>query len=166
MLYYLQKNLKNTLKKQKIKNYDINEYVYLNVILGYLSKKGNKNLSYFYLTNLLFQLKKVYKRKLPRLILNIILNRIKPYVLLLNKRKGTILFELPRFITIEKSNKKAVEWLIKVSRKRKKEILNSILIEIKDIYLKKGDVLLKNKQISSTIKKNRPFFYLLKKRKK
>lgn len=93
--------------KKKI-NYDINNIIILNLILGNLNKKGKKNLSYFFLVNILFFLKKENIRE-PFLELNHRLNLIKPSILLYNKKRGTVVFELPRFLTIEQSTKKSIE---------------------------------------------------------
>lgn len=103
------KLLIKTYVKDKRKNLNnLIDSMFLLKILSQLTKKGNKNLSYFILINILFKLKK-NKVILPRLILTYFLNKSKPYVLLLNKRKGTLIFELPRFITMEQSVRKAVE---------------------------------------------------------
>lgn len=158
------KLLIKTYVKDKRKNLNnLIDSMFLLKILSQLTKKGNKNLSYFILINILFKLKK-NKVILPRLILTYFLNKSKPYVLLLNKRKGTLIFELPRFITMEQSVRKAVEWLVKVSKKSKRNIIKSVLLELKNISLNKSDVLKKNLQIIEIIKKNKPFFYLLKKK--
>jgi hypothetical protein len=93
--------------KKKI-NYDINLLLTLNLILGNLTKKGKKQLSYYFLINILFFLKKEsLKQSLSEL--NYRLQLIKPSILLFNKRRGTQLFELPRFLTIEQSTKKGIE---------------------------------------------------------
>jgi len=49
------------------------------------------------------------KRIAPKKILNLLLNKTKQNVLLFNKRKGSLVFELPRFLTIEQSIKKVIE---------------------------------------------------------
>jgi hypothetical protein len=41
--------------------------------------------------------------------LNNLLNKLKQNILLFNKKKGTLVFELPRFLTIEQSIKKLIE---------------------------------------------------------
>jgi len=60
------------------------------------------------LTNVLLFLKKI-RKELPKNILNLLLIRMKQNVLLFNKRKGSLIFELPRFLTIEQSIKKIIE---------------------------------------------------------
>jgi hypothetical protein len=138
----------------------------LNWILGRLNKKGEKSWSFFILMNILLNLKKIKKNKKPVDFLNLIILKIKQNVLLFNKRKGSLVFELPRFIVIEQSIKKVIEWLIKISIKNKKKIINSILFELENILLKKGEFWKKKKDIIDILKKNEPFFYLLRKKKK
>ena len=135
-------------------------------MLGRLNKKGEKAWSFFILMNILLNLKKIKKNKKPIDFLNSIILNVKQNVLLFNKRKGSLVFELPRFIVIEQSIKKVIEWLIKVSIKNKKKITDSIIIELENILLKKGEFWKKKKDIIDVLKKNEPFFYLLKKRKR
>jgi len=59
--------------------------------------------------NILLNLKKIKKNKKPVDFLNLIILKIKQNVLLFNKRKGSLVFELPRFIVIEQSIKKVIE---------------------------------------------------------
>lgn len=103
--FFFERNYINLKKKL---NYNINNIIILNMILGNLTKKGKKNLSYFFLINILFFLKKE-NIKDPFLELNNRLNIIKPTILLYNKKRGTVIFELPRFLTIEQSTRKSVE---------------------------------------------------------
>lgn len=155
-------------KKKKFRNrmgYDLNKLMILYWILGKLNVKGHKSWSFFILTSILVFLKKLRKEQ-PFLILAFLLRKLKQNVLLFNKRKGSLIFELPRFLTIEQSIKKIIEWLIKVAIKNKENIIESIGKEIKNIFYKKGEILKKKQYIWDTIKKNKPFFYLLKKRKR
>jgi hypothetical protein len=46
---------------------------------------------------------------MPKDILNLLICRLKQNVLLFNKKKGSLVFELPRFLTIEQSIKKVIE---------------------------------------------------------
>ena len=57
----------------------------------------------------LLNLKKIIKNRKPIDVLNIIILKVKQNVLLFNKRKGSLVFELPRFIVIEQSIKKVIE---------------------------------------------------------
>lgn len=84
-------------------------------------------------------LKKLKKNKKPIDFLNSIILNVKQNVLLFNKRKGSLVFELPRFIVIEQSIKKVIEWIVKVSIKNKKNIADNITLELKNILLKKGE---------------------------
>jgi hypothetical protein len=155
-------------KKNKFKeeiDYDLNKLMILNWILGRLNKEGHKAWSFFILTNILLYLKKL-KKGMPKNFLNLLLLKVKQNVLLFNKKKGSLVFELPRFVTIEQSIKKIIEWLIKVSIKNKKDIINSMIFELENIFLKKGEFWKKKKYIADTLEKNKPFFYLLKKKKK
>ena len=155
-------------KKRKFKKYmgyDLNKLMILNWILGRLNKEGHKAWSFFILSHVLLLLKKK-KKGLSKNILNLLLNNTKQNVLLFNKRKGSLVFELPRFLTIEQSIKKVIEWLIKTAIKNKKNIVVSIIQELNNIFLKKGEFWKKKMYISDTIKRNKPFFYLLKKKKK
>ena len=122
--------------KTKI-DYDVIKLMILNWMLGRLNKKGEKAWSFFILMNILLNLKKIKKNKKPIDFLNSIILNVKQNVLLFNKRKGSLVFELPRFIVIEQSIKKVIEWLIKVSIKNKKKITYSIIIELENILLKK-----------------------------
>ena len=62
---------------------------------------------FFFFICILF-LKK-YSKKNPKNLLNNLLNKLKQNILLFNKKKGTLVFELPRFLTIEQSIKKLIE---------------------------------------------------------
>lgn len=157
------KKKKNKFKEQM--DYDLNKLMILNWILGRLNKEGHKAWSFFILTNILLYLKKL-KKGMPKNFLNLLLLKVKQNVLLFNKKKGSLVFELPRFVTIEQSIKKIIEWLIKVAIKNKKNIVNSIIFELENIFLKKGEFWKKKKYIADTLEKNKPFFYLLKKKKK
>lgn len=155
-------------KKKRFKKYmgyDLNKLLILNWILGRLNKEGHKAWSFFILSNVLLLLKKM-KKDLPKNILNLLLNKTKQNVLLFNKRKGSLVFELPRFLTIEQSIKTVIDWLVKISIKNKSDIITSFLQELNNISLKKGEFWKKKMYIFDTIKKNKPFFYLLKKKKK
>jgi ribosomal protein S7 len=155
-------------KKKRFKKYmgyDLNKLMILNWILGRLNKEGNKAWGFFILSNVLLLLKKK-RKKLPKNTLSLLLNKTKQNVLLFNKRKGSLVFELPRFLTIEQSLKKVIEWLVKTAMKNKRDIVNSLILELNNIVLKKGEFWKKKMYISDTIKRNKPFFYLLKKKKK
>jgi ribosomal protein S7 len=141
--------------------YDINTLLIWDLILGQLTKKGKKNISYKFLINILFFLKKE-TNKVSFIFLKKCLNIIKPNILLYNKRKGTIILELPRFLTIEQSIKKSIQWFIKLSKKRKKKMLEMLLLELHNIKIKKGDLLKKKESIILIAEANKPFFYLLK----
>lgn len=143
--------------------YNINILIISSLMLGYFTKKGKKGLSFYFFINLLIFLKKGNKEK-PLLELYKYINKIKPSILLYNKRKGTLIFELPRFLSIEKSIKKSIEWLIKLSKKRKKRMLEMLFIEMKNIKEDKGEVLKKREAIVLKAEENKPFFYLLKKK--
>lgn len=155
-------------KKKRFKKYmgyDLNKLMILNWILGRLNKEGNKAWGFFILSNVLLLLKKK-RKKLPKNTLSLLLNKTKQNVLLFNKRKGSLVFELPRFLTIEQSLKKVIEWLVKTAMRNKRDIVNSLILELNNIVLKKGEFWKKKMYISDTIKRNKPFFYLLKKKKK
>jgi len=161
----------NRLKRKQKKlinniNYDLNKLMILNWILGRLNVEGHKSWSFFILTNVLLSLKKMRRKKKPIIFLIFLLQRIKQNVLLFNKRKGSLVFELPRFLTIEQSIKKIIEWLIKASKKNKKNIIESLKKEIFHIFHKRGEIFKKKQYITDTIAKNKPFFYLLKKKKR
>ena len=165
--------IKKKRRFKKYMGYNLNKLMILNWILGRLNKKGHKAWSFYILTNVLFLLKnnnnnllKKKKKIAPKKILNLLLNKTKQNVLLFNKRKGSLVFELPRFLTIEQSIKKVIEWLIKIAEKNKSDIVSNLMDELNNIVLKKGDFWKKKIYISDTIKRNKPFFYLLKKKKK
>jgi len=156
MSYFIEKQYKKEKKEKKILNFDY--IIILNLILGNLTKKGKKSISYFFLINILFFLKKE-SIKQPFLELNLRLNKIKPSILLYNRRKGTLIFELPRFLSIEQSTKKSIEWLIKLIKKRKKDMLESLLLELKNIEKYTGELWKKKNNILLIAEKNRPFLY-------
>mgnify|MGYP003454964974 FL=1 len=112
--------------------YDLNKLMILNWILGRLNKEGNKAWSFFILSNVLLLLKKK-RKKLPKNTLSLLLNKTKQNVLLFNKRKGSLVFELPRFLTIEQSIKKVIEWLVKTAIKNKRDIVSSLVSELNNI---------------------------------
>lgn len=145
--------------------YNLNKLLIFNWILGYLNMEGHKNWSFSILVNVILFLKK-YSKKNPKNLLNNLLNKLKQNILLFNKKKGTLVFELPRFLTIEQSIKKLIEWIIKIARKSKQNIINSFSKELQNVFLKKGEIFKKKKYITDTISQNKPFFYLLKKKKK
>lgn len=130
------KKKKNKFKEQM--DYDLNKLMILNWILGRLNKEGHKAWSFFILVNILLYLKKL-KKGMPKNFLNLLLLKVKQNVLLFNKKKGSLVFELPRFVTIEQSIKKIIEWLVKVAIKNKKNIINSMIFELENIFLKKGE---------------------------
>ena len=155
-------------KKNKFKiemGYDLNKLMILNWILGRINKKGYKNWSFLIIKNFLLYLKKNNK-KIPKNLLNSLLIKVKQNILLFNKKKGTLRFELPRFISIEQGIKKVVEWLIEVAVLKKRNIINSLIEELNNIFFKKGEFWKKKKHILDTLDRNKPFFYLLKKKKK
>jgi len=59
------------------------------------------------INNLLYLKKN--NNELPINILNCLIIKIKQNVLLFNKKKGTLRYELPRFLTIEQGIKKVIE---------------------------------------------------------
>jgi ribosomal protein S7 len=152
-------------KKFKQKDYNITNLFILTSILGNLTKNGHKGLSYSFLNNILLFLKRGTKQQ-PFLELRFRLSLIRPEILLLNKRRGTVVYELPRILSYEQSLRKSTEWLIKFLKKRKKNTLDTILKELSRITRKRGDILKKRKHISSIAVKNIPFLYILKKKKK
>lgn len=145
--------------------YNLNKLLIFHWILGYLNKAGHKSWSFYILVNVILFLKK-YSKKKPIKVLHNILNRLKQNVLLFNKKKGTLVFELPRFLTIEQSIKKLIEWIIKIAKKNKKNIIKSFSLELQNVLERKGEIMKKKKYITDTIAQNKPFFYLLKKKKK
>ncbi len=145
--------------------YNLNKLLIFNWILGYLNMGGHKSWSFSILVNVILFFKKISKKK-PIKLLHNILNRLKQNVLLFNKKKGTLVFELPRFLTIEQSIKKLIEWIIKIAKKNKKNIIKSLSQEFQNVFWKQGEIMKKKKYITDTIAQNKPFFYLLKKKKK
>ena len=122
-------------KKYKI-NYIINELKLLKIFLGRLNKKGYKNMSYFILAKVLYFLKKNIELE-PKIMFKMIINKIKPCILLFNKKRGTVIFELPRFLTFEQSFKRSIEWLVKVSNKKKKKNNKRYIFRNKRYYFTK-----------------------------
>lgn len=152
-------------KFKKYMGYNLNKLMILYWILGRLNKEGHKTWSFSIISNVLLLLKKKKKKK-PKNTLNFLLHKTKQNVLLFNKRRGSVVFELPRFLTIEQSIKKVIDWLVKSSRKNNENIVNSFMKELNNISLKKGEFWKKKNYITDTIKKNKPFFYLLRKKKR
>ena len=167
-------------KKKEYKNYmeyNKNKLMILNFLLGRLNKKGHKARSFFILTNLLWYLKKNKKKWIMNIlkknkkwsltdILKWLLFQRRQVVLLYNKKKGSLVYELPRFLTVEQSLKRIINWIIKIAEKNKKNMINSLMEELENIYFKKGEIWKKKKYIRDIAMKNRPFFYLLRKKKK
>ncbi len=164
-LIFFHKFYKNYKKKKKY--YNKNIIIIWNLILGQLTKKGKKNISYYFLIEVLYLLKKIKnKRKknkkiLPFEELTFSLHQLKPSILLYTRKRGTITLQLPRFLTIKQSNKKSIEWWIKLSKKRKKKNLKMLLIGLKNAKFKEGNIIKKKREIKLNAEKNRPFFYLL-----
>jgi hypothetical protein len=96
----------NKKRLHEIKLYNINNLIILNMILGNLNKEGKKG--FIILKDILYFLKKNINNK-PINILNIKLSIIKPSILLYNKKRGTLFFELPRFLTKEKSLQRSIK---------------------------------------------------------
>lgn len=149
-------------QKKKLIYYNINELLILNILLGCLNKKGNKAWSLGTSIKIMFFLKTLSKKK-PIKYLPKILNKVKPDIVLFNKKRGITLYELPRLLTIEQSNKKVIHWLIKEVRLKKKAI-EVFLKEIEEISLNKGNLLIKRKNIIKIAEGNKAFFYMLKKK--
>ena len=145
--------------------YNLNKLLIFNWILGYLNMKGHKNWSFSILVNVILFLKK-YSKKNPKNLLNNLLNKLKQNILLFNKKKGTLVFELPRFLTIEQSIKKLIEWIIKIARKSKQNIIKSFSKELQNVFKKKKKKLKKKKNIKKKKKKKKNFFKKKKKKKK
>ena len=74
----------------------------------YLTKNGHKGLSFHFLTHILLFLKKGSK-KTPFSELRYRLYLIRPDFLLLKKRRGTVIYELPRILSYEQGLKKSTE---------------------------------------------------------
>ena len=167
-------------KKKEYKNYmnyNRNKLMILNFILGRLNKKGHKARGFFILTSLFWYLKKakkiwiinILKKKREWSLIDILswlLFQTRQVVLLYNKRKGSLVYELPRFLTIEQSLKRIIDWIIKIALKNKKNMINSLVEELENVYFKRGEIWKKKKYIRDIAMRNRPFFYLLKKKKK
>ena len=158
-------------------NYNRNKLMILNFILGRLNKKGHKARGFFILTSLFWYLKKakkiwiinILKKKREWSLIDILswlLFQTRQVVLLYNKRKGSLVYELPRFLTIEQSLKRIIDWIIKIALKNKKNMINSLVEELENVYFKRGEIWKKKKYIRDIAMRNRPFFYLLKKKKK
>ena len=130
---------------KKYMGYDLNKLMILNWILGRLNKEGHKAWSFFILSNVLLLLKK-RKKDLPKNVLNLLLNKTKQNVLLFNKRKGSLVFELPRFLTIEQSIKTVVDWLVKTAQKNKEDIITGFIQELNNIFFKRGEFWKKKKK--------------------
>lgn len=162
---YLEKKEEFLEEKEKKLNYQISDLYILNMILGNFTKRGKKSFSCFFLNNILFFLKKNKNLETPFFTLKSRLSTINPSILLFNSRRGTVIYELPRVLSIEQSLRKGIEWLIKLMKKRKKNTLNNIKKELENIALNRGEIITKNNQITFTAHKNKPFFYILKKRK-
>lgn len=100
-----------------------------------------------------------------RQYLNKWFEKIRPRVALFSKRKGTSMYELPRFLPKIKSYKKAVQWFVKDARLNKRKMLENIVLELYKIYKRTG-IIKKRRKIARIITINEPFFYLLKKRRR
>lgn len=83
-------------------------FKFLKLLLGKLNKKGKKNLSYFFLINTLLLIKHNAKKK-PILKLETYISFIKPSILLFNKKRGTKVYELPRFLKMEQRVIKGID---------------------------------------------------------
>ena len=157
-------------KKKKFKaimKYDLNRLMFFNWFLGKLNVEGHKSKSFYFLINILITLKnKKNKDKYSPFLLFSLLVHIKQNILLFNKRKGSVFYELPRFITMEQSIKKVIEWLIIGAKKRKRNFFKNLRKEVTCIFYKNGEIFKRKQYIKNTMKKNRPFFYLLKKKKR
>lgn len=155
--------IKNYIKHTYIKNkyiYNEDNFLFLNILLGSLQKKGHKIKAYNILCNTLFLLKKNNNNNFFALYKS--LNKIKPNILLFNKKRGTSVFELPRLLSLNQEKRSAVKWLIKSKSNWKKGTSLGLSQEINKILLNQGDILKKKERIINTSLENRPFFYLLK----
>lgn len=56
--------------------------------------------------------------------------------------------------------------MVKVAVKNKENIVKSLAKELVNLYIKKGEVLKKKQHINEMLVKNKPFFYLLKRKKR
>lgn len=83
---YLEKNL---LKK---------EFLVFKLLLGNLNRKGLRFKNYNVLIDFLF-LFKVKEELLPLVVLKNIIETIKPSIVLINKRRGSVIFELPQMLS-------------------------------------------------------------------
>lgn len=159
---YENKNVKNFVIKRFKKVYNEENILYLNMLMGSLIRKGHKIRSYNILTDVLFSLKQ-YKQK-PITTLLFTLNKIKPHIVLYNKRRGSTIYELPRLLSLNQERGTAIKWLIKESLKSKKKKSISIFEQIQAILSNRSVIQKQKEKIIETSKVNKPFFYLLKKR--
>jgi len=142
------------------KKYNEEDFIFLELLLGALTKHGKKNKAYRILFDALFLLKK--KNSNSFLSLYKSLNKIRPNILLFNKKRGTSVFELPRLLSLSQEKRSAVKWLRKSLNQAKKKSSQALAEEINQILLNQGDLLKKKERIINTSIENRPFFYLLK----
>lgn len=161
---YIEKKKKIKIIERKWNNYQMNSFLIFYLILGNFIKKGKKNISFFFLDNILFFLKKK-TTKTPYFELKARLNIISPTILLFNNRRGTVIYELPRVLSVEQSLRKSIEWLVRLMKKRKKNTLKNIKTELNNITIYSGEIMTKKQQIILTAKKNKPFYYILRKKK-
>ncbi len=161
------KKLNNlTFSKFKIK-YSLSVQQKLQLLYKQFIKKG-KNKGYFFILNLIKFSKEKWKQlpnKPYQNIPNIIL-KAKFSMILKNKRRGSVIYELPRCLGKIQNIRKTYYWFVKLTKKRKKKTLNNMILELKNIKNKKGELIKKRSLMKIIAKKNKPFFYLLKKKKK
>jgi len=81
--------------------------MYLKFLLGSLVKNGHKIKSYKILCNFLFSLKKYYNNSYLTLFYS--LNKIRPNILLVKKRRGTSVYDLPRLLSLNQEKCSAVK---------------------------------------------------------
>ena len=162
---YLKKNQakqKRVIIRKFKKSYNEENLLYLNMLMGSLIKKGHKIKSYKILVDLLFLLKK-YKGSSSSLLFYS-LNKIKPHIVLYNKRRGSTIYELPRLLSLNQERSIAIKWLIKECSYSKKNMSLSLFEQIRTILLNKSEIQKKKKRIIEISTTNKPFFYILKKR--
>lgn len=102
------KNIKQKFVYIKINfNYQEDDLLFLNFLLGSLIKKGKKNKAYKILSDYLFLLKKNNINSYSTLFF--CLNKIRPNILLFNKKRGTSVFELPRLLSLNQEKRAAIK---------------------------------------------------------
>nr|YP_010041670.1 ribosomal protein S7 [Cyanophora biloba]QPB15023.1 ribosomal protein S7 [Cyanophora biloba] len=126
-------------------------------IVSGLTKNGKKSSNEIIFYNLLILLQKKYKVN-PIKILWTVINKIKPTIEVVNRRKSGKIYQIPQIIKPKRQIKIALKWLINSTGKNI-NVEHGIYNEICNVFLLKSECLKKKEKLCKLVEANRAFLH-------